>query len=97
MMLHNAIQYVILPMMSISMLLISIRVFKGPRLMDKVIALDLLMIVSIGTLSAYAILHDKEVFVEISLILALIAFLGTVAFTYYYVKGESKGDKFDER
>ncbi len=97
MMLHNAIQYFILPMMSLSMLLISIRVFKGPRLMDKVIALDLLMIVSIGTLSAYAILHESEVFVEISLILALIAFLGTVAFTYYYVKGESKGDKFDER
>ncbi len=97
MMMENVILYFILPVLSISMLLIFIRVFKGPRLMDRVVALDLLVIVGIGSFSAYAILHDKEVFIDISLILALIAFLSTVAFTWYYVKGDIEKDKFDQR
>ncbi|MDO8896082.1 MAG: monovalent cation/H+ antiporter complex subunit F [Bacteroidales bacterium] len=96
-MMENVILYFILPVLSISMLLIFIRVFKGPRLMDRVVALDLLVIVGIGSFSAYAILHDKEVFIDISLILALIAFLSTVAFTWYYVKGDIEKDKFDQR
>lgn len=89
------ILYFIMPMLSLAMLLIFIRVFKGPRLMDRVVALDLLVIVGIGMFSAYAILHNKPVFIDISLILALIAFLSTVAFTYYYVKGDTEKDKFD--
>jgi multicomponent Na+:H+ antiporter subunit F len=93
--LEPIIIYFILPVLSISMLLIFIRVFKGPSLMDRVVALDLLVIVGIGSFSAYAILFDEEVVIDISLILALIAFLSTVAFTYYYVKGDEEKDKFD--
>ncbi|MBS4059348.1 MAG: cation:proton antiporter [Bacteroidetes bacterium] len=95
--LENIILYFILPVMSISMLLIFIRLYKGPRLIDRVVALDLLMIVGIGAFSAYSVLHNNEVFIDISLILALIAFLSTVAFTWYYVKGDTEKDKFDER
>lgn len=97
MILENIILYFILPVLSISMLLIFIRVFKGPRLIDRVVALDLLVIVGIGSFSAYSILHNNDVFIDISLILALIAFLSTVAFTWYYVKGDIEKDKFDER
>lgn len=94
---ENLIIYFILPVLSLSMLLIFIRVIKGPSLMDRVVALDLLVIVGIGSFSAYAILYNKEVVIDVSLILALIAFLSTVAFTYYYVKGDSEKDKFDIR
>lgn len=94
---ENLIIYFILPVLSLSMLLIFIRVIKGPSLMDRVVALDLLVIVGIGSFSAYAILFNKEVVIDVSLILALIAFLSTVAFTYYYVKGDSEKDKFDIR
>ncbi len=76
--------YFVLPLLSISMLMIFIRLFRGPSLIDKVIALDLLVIVGIGAFSAYAILYDKSMIIDISLILALIAFLSTIAFAYYY-------------
>jgi len=88
----NIITYFILPVLSFSMLLIFIRLFKGPSLMDKVIALDLLVIVGIGSFSAYAILHNKTVIIDVALILALLAFLSTVAFTYYYEKGDRDND-----
>jgi len=96
MMLENILIYFVMPVLSISMLLIFIRVFKGPSLLDRVAALDLLIIVGIGALSAYAILYKDGVFIDISLILALIAFLSTVAFTYYYIRGEKGKRKFDD-
>jgi multicomponent Na+:H+ antiporter subunit F len=85
--LNNILLYFILPVLSLSMVLIFIRVIKGPRLMDRVVALDLLVIVGIGFISSYAILFDKAIIIDVSLVLALIAFLSTVAFTYYYEKG----------
>lgn len=85
--LSNILLYFILPVLSLSMVLIFIRVIKGPRLMDRVVALDLLVIVGIGFISAYAVLFETSIIIDVSLILALIAFLSTVAFTYYYEKG----------
>lgn len=85
-MIQNVIIYFVLPVLSFSMLLIFLRLFKGPSLIDKVIALDLLVIVGIGAFSAYAVYFDKVAIVDISLVLALIAFLSTVAFAFYYSK-----------
>lgn len=84
--LESIIIYFILPVLAISMLMIFIRLFRGPNLIDKVIALDLLVIVGIGIFSAYAILYDQSMIIDISMILALIAFLSTVAFAFYYEK-----------
>lgn len=85
--LNNILLYFILPALSLSMVLIFIRVIRGPRLMDRVVALDLLVIVGIGFISSYAILFNKAIIIDVSLVLALIAFLSTIAFTYYYEKG----------
>ena len=93
--LENVIIYFILPLLSLSMLMIFIRLFKGPSLIDKVIALDLLVIIAIGLFSAYAILIENAVIIDISLILALIAFLSTVAFAFYYEK-KGRGKKLNE-
>lgn len=95
-MMNQIIIYFILPLMSISMLLIFIRLFKGPTLMDKIIALDLLVIVGIGSFSAYAILFNRAVVIDISLILALVAFLSTVAFTYSFERRKKKQDAENE-
>ena len=89
----NTILYFILPVLSISMLLIFIRLFKGPSLMDKVIALDLLVTVTIGSFAGYGIYHDEVIMVDIALIVAILSFLSTVAFTYYYEKGNFQSNK----
>lgn len=77
------IYYVVLPILSISVILIFIRFLKGPNMVDRIIALDLIVTVGIGFISAYSILYDQPAFLDVAMILALIAFLGTVAFTYY--------------
>ncbi len=89
------ILYVILPIMALSMVLITIRVLRGPSLMDRVVALDLLVIVSIGGLSAYAVLYDMDVLIDITLVLALIAFLSSVGFAVYHMRSKKEKDRFD--
>jgi multicomponent Na+:H+ antiporter subunit F len=93
---ENYIMYFILPILSFSMIMILVRLIKGPSLIDKVIALDLLVIVGIAGISAYAILYSKSVIVDISLILALIAFLSTAAFAWYYEKKDRETDTMEE-
>jgi len=51
-----------------------------------VVALDLLITIGIGIISIYSIITNQPTFLDIAMILALIAFLGTVAFSYYLEK-----------
>ncbi|NGM66336.1 monovalent cation/H+ antiporter complex subunit F [Sphingobacterium sp. SGR-19] len=78
--------YVILPILSISVMLVFIRLFKGPAIVDRVVALDLVITIGIGIITVYSIRSNQEVFLDVAIILALIAFLGTVAFAYYIEK-----------
>lgn len=79
----NFIEYFVLPVLSLSVVLIFIRFIKGPNMVDRIIALDLIVTTGIGFISAYSILYNQPALLDVALILALIAFLGTVAFTYY--------------
>lgn len=84
--LYDYLSYVIIPILSFSTLLVFIRFLKGPNLSDRVISLDLMITIGIGIIAIYSIISDKSTFLDIAMILALIAFLGTVAFSYYLEK-----------
>lgn len=78
--------YIILPILSISAVLVFIRFLMGPVLSDRVVALDLLITIGISTIAIYAMITNIPSFLDIAMIFALIAFLGTVAFSYYLEK-----------
>lgn len=84
--LNDYLYYIILPILSLSAVLVFIRFLLGPSLPDRVVALDLLITVGIGIISVYSILTNQPSILDIALILGLIAFLGTVAFSYYLEK-----------
>lgn len=81
--LSTYIDYIILPILAISLLLVFIRLFKGPTTVDRVIALDLLITIGVGVITVYSISTGKPILMDTGMILALIAFLGTIAFSYY--------------
>ncbi len=80
------IDYVILPILGLSLLLVFIRLFRGPSVVDRVIALDLLITIGVSVITVYSISTQKSTFIDVAMILALIAFLGTIAFAYYLEK-----------
>lgn len=84
--LYDYLYYILLPVLSIAMVLLFVRFLLGPSIADRVIALDLLITTGIGIISIYCIISNQPTFLDIAMILALIAFLGTVAFSYYLEK-----------
>ncbi|WP_010227549.1 cation:proton antiporter [Gillisia marina] len=88
--LHEFIFYIVVPILSISVLLILWRFLIGPSIVDRIIALDLIVTTGIGFIAGYSILTNRPSFLDVAMILALIAFLGTVAFSYYIQKRNKK-------
>ncbi|MEW6299668.1 MAG: cation:proton antiporter [Thermodesulfobacteriota bacterium] len=73
----------ILPLLSVAIVLAFVRLVRGPSLPDRVAALDLIATLGVGMMAVYAIATDQPVFLDVAIVLALISFLGTVAFAYY--------------
>ncbi|WP_372917376.1 cation:proton antiporter [Salegentibacter sp.] len=88
--LNDYLYYIILPVLAFSILLIFYRFVKGPSIVDKIIALDLLITTGIGLIAVYSIVNGRSTFIDTAMILALIAFLSTVAFSYYIEKRNRK-------
>jgi multicomponent Na+:H+ antiporter subunit F len=75
--------FIALTMLSVALLLALVRLIRGPSLPDRVVALDLMTILAAGTTAVYAIAAGQPVFLDVALVVALISFLGTVAFARY--------------
>lgn len=71
-----------------------LKMFKEPQqdhrilALGRAISLDLMATLSIGFITLYAVVTDKKIFLDVAMVLALIAFLGTVAFARYLEKGK---------
>jgi multicomponent Na+:H+ antiporter subunit F len=70
-------------MVSVAMLLTFIRLVRGPSLADRVVALDLMTVQAVGFIAIYDVATHEPVYLRVAIVLALIAFLGTIAFAYY--------------
>jgi multicomponent Na+:H+ antiporter subunit F len=67
----------------VAMFLAFVRLAWGPSLPDRVVALDLIGIISVGIIAAYDILTEQPVLLDAAIVVALVSFLGTVAFARY--------------
>ncbi len=67
----------------VSLFLAFFRLFRGPSLPDRVVALDLIAAIVVALFAVYSVVVDQPVFIDAAIVLALIIFLGTVAFARY--------------
>ena len=74
---------VLLPLLSVALVMAFVRLVRGPNLSDRVVALDLIAAIGIGFIAVYAEATEQPIFLDVGVILALISFLGTVAFARY--------------
>jgi multicomponent Na+:H+ antiporter subunit F len=79
-----------LSMLSLALILAFVRLVRGPSVPDRVVALDLVSILAAAMTALYAIVTNEPVFLDVAIILALISFLGTVAFARYLEKQSSE-------
>lgn len=80
--------YISLAILLLAMLMMLYRVVKGPTTADRVIALDSIGIALISVVALLSILLDTTIYFEVILLLSILAFIGTVAFSKFLERGE---------
>ncbi|KAF0817215.1 MULTISPECIES: Na(+)/H(+) antiporter subunit F1 [unclassified Cytobacillus] len=72
---------------SIATLALIYRVIKGPTTPDRVVALDAIGINLVSIVALTSIALNTNAYLEVILLLGILAFIGTVAFSKYLEKG----------
>ena len=86
--------YISVAILSLCMILSLIRFMKGPSLPDRVISLDVLSANLLAVLAVYSILSEQT-YLNVALIMSLVAFVGTMSFAYYLVHKKNKHNEDD--
>ncbi|MFJ5792585.1 Na(+)/H(+) antiporter subunit F1 [Lysinibacillus sp. NPDC093197] len=76
-----------LALFSVSIALSLYRVIKGPSMPDRAIALDTIGINLLSAIAIVSIVLKTKAYLEAILILGILAFIGTIAFTKYIERG----------
>ncbi len=79
-MLTTLLSTLVLPLLALSALSCGWRALKGPTLADRAVGLELLTTIGIGIAACAAVTTDQPVLLDVGLVLALVAFLGALAF-----------------
>jgi multicomponent Na+:H+ antiporter subunit F len=77
---------IVLVMLTASVLIAAIRLVRGPTLPDRVVAMDLIGVLVLGTIVVGAAATDERAFLDAAVVIALIGFVGTVAYARYIEK-----------
>ena len=65
-----------------------VRMVRGPRAQDRVLALDAFYVNAMLLLLAVGLRSDSVLYVEAAMIIALLGFAGTLAFAKFLLRGE---------
>lgn len=82
----------VLAMLCLALVLAFFRLALGPRLPNRVVALELISSLVVGFIAAYAVLTGVEEFLDVAIVMALLAFMASVGFARYIEKGGPRND-----
>ncbi|MBD7985609.1 Na(+)/H(+) antiporter subunit F1 [Sporosarcina sp. Sa2YVA2] len=80
--------WVCLMLVFLTMLGTMYRVFRGPSVPDRLIALDGIGVMLISAIALISILFDTRFFIDVILLIAIMSFIGTVSFSKFIERGE---------
>jgi len=79
----NLVLALTMTMLAAAALLTFVRLVRGPTLPDRVIAIDLIGVLIVCLLVAAAAATAEPAFLDVAIVIALISFVGTVAYARY--------------
>ncbi|CEI80634.1 Na(+)/H(+) antiporter subunit F [Oceanobacillus oncorhynchi subsp. incaldanensis] len=71
----------------ISICISVIRIIIGPSLPDRIVALDMVGVTLVSSIAIISVMLTTTAFLEVILILAILAFISTIAFSKYIERG----------
>jgi multicomponent K+:H+ antiporter subunit F len=75
-------------LLALAMLLAGYRLWRGPDVLDRVIALDTLYIDALALLVVLGVRLDDAVYFEGALVIGLLGFVGTTAMARFLIRGD---------
>ncbi len=79
----NTMDIIVFSLMGLGVLFSLIRMFLGPKLGDRVVSLDTINMIVIGVIVFLASIFSSDLYLDIAIIYAILAFLETVVFARY--------------
>jgi multicomponent Na+:H+ antiporter subunit F len=84
----DIISQVTLLTLGLALLIAFVRLVKGPTLPDRIVATDLLGVLVVGLIVVLAGSSGVRATLDAAIVIALIGFLGTVAYATYVERGD---------
>lgn len=92
----KAMLIIALVLISIAIGIAVLRIVLGPSMPDRVLALDVIGVNLIASIAVISVLMNTKAFLEVILILGILSFIGTIAYSKFIVRGvvvERKRDR----
>jgi multicomponent Na+:H+ antiporter subunit F len=81
----------------VAVLLCLVRLARGPTLLDRLLAFDMIAISAMGMLVLLSIKWESAFYLELILVFSLLGFLNTVAFASYLHRTDEPGFDAEEK
>lgn len=79
-------------LLALALILSFVRLAKGPSLPDRVVALELVASIVMGMIAVYTVDTGVDKFLDVAVVMALMAFLAAIGFARYLEKGGERDD-----
>lgn len=76
-----------LTLFGISIAIIFIRILLGPTFADRVMAMDVVGVNLISAIAIISIIYQTKAFLEVILVIGILAFIGTIAYAKFIERG----------
>lgn len=84
------VSQITLATLGLALLIVMIRLIKGPTLPDRIVAMDLLGMLVVGLIVVLAGWSRVRATLDAAIVIALVGFLGTVAYATYVERGDTR-------
>jgi multicomponent Na+:H+ antiporter subunit F len=81
------VSHITLATLGIALLVSVVRLVKGPSLPDRIVAMDLVGVLVVGFIVVLAAWTGVQATLDAAIVIALIGFLGTIAYASYVERG----------
>jgi multicomponent Na+:H+ antiporter subunit F len=84
----DLISHLTLVTLGVALLMAFVRLVKGPTLPDRIVAMDLFGVLVVGIIVVLAGWSGVRATLDAAIVIALIGFLGTIAYATYVERGD---------
>lgn len=81
------LEYLVVVVLSLQALPLLYRLWRGPSTGDRVLALELIGALGVLIMTAFSLISERAIYLDLAVLLALFSFLGTLVIARYMERG----------